>query len=55
MFAGLLPQGFPQDGDVPGEPSLLHNGIPPKLLEQFVLRERALPIVDEHEERLQDL
>src|SRR4030095_14204324 len=55
MLVGLLPQSLPQDGDVPGEPSLFYNRVTPKLLEQFVLRERALPILDEHKERLQDL
>ena len=54
MVVGLLSQGLPQYRDVPGEPSLFHDRVTPDLLEQFVLRDHALPILDERKERLQD-
>ena len=54
MLVRLLSQGLAQHGDVPGEPSLFHDRVAPHLLEQLILREHALPMLDEREEQLHD-
>ena len=55
MIVGLLAERLPQDRDVAGEPSLFHTRVTPDLLEQFVLREHAIAVLDENQQRLQDL
>ena len=51
----LLSKRFPQHGDVPGESTLFHTRVTPYLPEQLVFREHALAILDEHQERLENL
>ena len=54
MVVRLLSQGFAQNGDVPGEPSLFHNRVAPDPLEQLVFGEHAFPMLDERNEQLHD-
>ena len=37
MLVRLLPEGLPEDGDIPREADFLHHGVPPNYPKQLIL------------------
>src|SRR5262245_31532271 len=53
MFIGPFAQGFPQNGNVTGEPSLFHNRVTPHLRQEFVLAEDPSAVLDKDKKSFQ--